>query len=620
MYDILNRMHEPSDVSKLNLNELEQLSEEIRAFLIDSVSRTGGHLASNLGVVELTVALTHVFDFPEDKIVWDVGHQCYVYKLLTGRKDRFDTLRKFGGLSGFPKTAESEYDCFNTGHSSTSVSAALGLQKANRLAGKNAHVIAVLGDGALSGGMAVEALSDAGNCGGNFILILNDNHMSISESVNGLTGHLKRLRTTAGYLTFKSGLEKALSRFPLGRSLVSGLKKIKDVTKHILIGKTVFDDMGFTYFGPVDGHDMDTLTRLLKRAKTATGPVLLHVLTQKGKGYKFAEDSPADYHGVSTFEAEKGISPKHGELTYSGMAGKTLCELGQENDRICVVTAAMAAGTGMDAFSQQFSHRFYDVGIAEQHAVTFSAGLAAGGMIPFVVIYSSFLQRAYDQILHDVCLQNLNVVFLIDRAGIVGEDGETHHGLFDMSYLATMPNMTVFAPADFDEFRQMLTYAAGGSHQGPLAIRYPRGLRQSESRSPEAFLPGKSAVYTKGTDVCLLCAGLSLRTGEKVAESLKEHHISASLVNLRTVHPIDEETVLSCAKSHKVLVTIEDGSLVGGVGERICALLTKKQISCPVFVKAFPPIVPHGSPKELKKLCRMDDEAIAEEIITRYFS
>ena len=620
MYDILNRMQHPSDVSKLNHNELEQLSEEIRSFLIESVSRTGGHLASNLGVVELTVALAHVFDFPKDKIVWDVGHQCYVYKLLTGRKEQFATLRKFGGLSGFPKTAESEFDCFNTGHSSTSVSAALGLQKANRLAGKDDHVIAVLGDGALSGGMAMEALSDAGNFGGNFIVILNDNHMSISESVNGLTGHLTRLRNTAGYLTFKSGLEKTLSRCKPGRSIVFVLKKIKDVTKHILIGKTVFDDMGFTYLGPVDGHDIDTLTRLLNHAKTATGPVLLHVLTQKGKGYKFAEDSPADYHGVSTFEAEKGISPKHGELTYSGIAGKTLCELGQENEHICVVTAAMAAGTGMDAFSQNFPRRFYDVGIAEQHAVTFSAGLAAGGMIPFVVIYSSFLQRAYDQILHDVCLQNLNVVFLIDRAGIVGEDGETHHGLFDMSYLATMPNMTVFAPADFDEFKQMLTYAASGAHKGPLAIRYPRGLRQSELRSPETFTPGKSAVYIEGNDVCLLCAGLTLRTGEKVAEHLKKHNISATLVNLRTIYPLDEETVFSCAKSHKLIVSIEDGSRSGGVGERICALLAQNQIRCPVLLKAFPPIVPHGSPKELKQLCGMDDEAITQEIITRYFS
>ncbi len=618
MYEMLNQIQKPSDVAKLNNREMETLAEEIRAFLIDSVSQTGGHLASNLGVVELTLALARVFDFPKDKVVWDVGHQSYVYKLLTGRRDKFSTLRRFGGISGFPKTTESEFDCFNTGHSSTSVSAALGIRRANLLRSDQSHVIAVLGDGALSGGMALEALSDAGTLKDNFIVILNDNNMSISESVNGLTGHLTRLRSTAGYLTFKSGLERLLYHGKVGRGLVHGMKKVKDTFKHALIGKTVFQDMGFTYLGPVDGHDTYAVTRMLERAKKASGPVLLHVLTVKGKGYKFAEESPAAYHGVSTFEAEKGISPKHGELTYSGIAGKTLCELGETQDDICVVTAAMAAGTGMDAFSQRFPNRFYDVGIAEQHAVTFAAGLAAGGMRPFVVIYSSFLQRAYDQILHDVCLQNLNVVFLIDRAGIVGEDGETHHGLFDISYMSSMPNMTIFAPANFAEFCDMLAYAASGKHKGPISIRYPRGLRQCQTELSEPFAPYKSAVLKSGTEVCLLCAGLSLHTGEKVYENLQEKGISASLVNLRTLYPLDENTISACAKSHKLLVTIEDGTVSGGVGEQICAYLTKENLHSSILTKAFPPIVPHGSPKELKTLCGMDDKTITEEIITRY--
>lgn len=617
MYDILNRINDPADITKLNEKELEALAEEIRAFLIDSVSKTGGHLASNLGVVELTLALAKVFDFPKDKVVWDVGHQSYVYKLLTGRRDKFSTLRSFGGIAGFPKTSESAFDCFNTGHSSTSISAALGIKRANLLNGKDEHVIAVIGDGALSGGMAVEALSDAGSVKGNFIVVLNDNNMSIAQSVGGFTKYLTRLRSAAAYLTFKSGLERALSRGAAGRSIVQFLKKIKDMVRHMLIGKTVFDDMGFTYFGPIDGHDMDTLTRMLKRAKAACGPVLLHVITKKGKGYKFAEDEPTVYHGVSTFEAAKGVSPKHGELTYSGAAGKMLCELGETNNSLCVVTAAMAAGTGMDAFAERFPHKFYDVGIAEQHAVTLAAGLATGGMRPFVVIYSSFLQRAYDQILHDVCLQNLNVVFLIDRAGIVGEDGETHHGLFDLSYMSAMPNMTVLAPANFDELRQMITYAASGAHQGPLAIRYPRGVRQSHADLAKPFVLGESVEVVRGTDVCLLCTGLCFATGEEVADALQEHGISTSLVNLRTVYPLNEMYIKDLAARHKLLVSIEDGATAGGIGEHIASILAKGPASCPLLIKGFPPVVPHGSPKELKALCRMDASSVVEEILEK---
>ena len=617
MYDILNKINGPADIAKLNEQELEALAEEIRAFLIDSVSKTGGHLASNLGVVELTLALARVFDLPKDKIVWDVGHQSYVYKLLTGRRDNFSTLRSFGGIAGFPKTNESVFDCFNTGHSSTSISAALGLKRANILNGKDERVIAVIGDGALSGGMALEALSDAGSLKENFIVILNDNNMSISQSVGGFTKHLTRLRSAAAYLTFKSRLERVLSRFTAGRRIVLFLKHIKDMVRHLLIGKTVFDDMGYTYFGPIDGHDTDTLTRMLQRAKNVRGPVLFHVITTKGKGYKFAEEEPALYHGVSTFEAAKGVLSDPQKQTYSGTAGKLLCNLGNTNDSLCVVTAAMAAGTGMDAFAEQFPNRFYDVGIAEQHAVTLAAGLSAGGMRPFVVIYSSFLQRAYDQILHDVCLQNLNVVFLIDRAGIVGEDGETHHGLFDLSYMSAMPNMTVLAPANFDELEQMITYAADGSHQGPIAIRYPRGTQQSQTLPASPFVLGESLELARGTDVCLVCTGTCLATGEEVARILQEHDVSASVINIRTAFPLNEVYIKDLAERHKLLVSIEDGATTGGIGEHIASLLAKASVSCPVLIKGFPPVVTHGSPKELKALCRMDAASVAEDILEK---
>ncbi len=614
MYTYLDQIQDPKDVAKLNIAESEALAEELRSFLIDSVSKTGGHLASNLGVVELTIALTHTFDFSKDKIVWDVGHQSYVYKLLTGRRDRFSTLRQFGGLSGFPKTGESAYDFFNTGHSSTSVSAALGLLEAMNGTEDDGHVIAVIGDGAMSGGMALEALADAGNLKKNFIVILNDNNMSISKSVGGFTHHLSKLRSVPAYLTFKSSLERALSSNSVGKRFVKILKKCKDMIRHLLIGRTVFDDMGYTYIGPIDGHDIDSLSTMLERAKLISAPVLLHVLTKKGKGYKFAEEAPTVYHGVSTFEATKGVSQANGTLTYSGVAGKVLCELAKENDSVCVVTAAMAAGTGTECFGEQFRDRFYDVGIAEQHAVTFAAGLAAGGKQPFVVIYSSFLQRAYDQILHDVCLQNLNVVFLIDRAGIVGEDGETHHGLYDLAYMSSMPNMTVLAPANFQELESMLQYAGSGKHKGPLAIRYPRGTKESISRSAAPFVPGTYDILSEGNDVCLLCGGLTVAVGEKTANLLREQNISATVVNMKTLYPLQKERLYALADKHKLLVTLEDGVLCGGIGEHIAASLADSEKHCSILTKGYPPVVPHGSPKELKALCRMNSACIAAEI------
>lgn len=615
MYDILDRILSPEDVKKLNTKETELLAQEIRAFLIESVSKTGGHLASNLGVVELTIALFRAFSLPEDKLIWDVGHQSYVHKLLTGRRDRFATLRQFEGLAGFPKRTESEYDAFNTGHSSTSVSAALGLSEANALNGNDAHVVAIIGDGALSGGMALEALCDAGNLKRNFIVVLNDNNMSISQSVNGFTKHLTKLRAVPAYLTFKSRLETFLSHGPAGRKFVLFLKKIKDIVKHLLIGKTMFDNMGYTYLGPIDGHDIEGLSKMLEHAKKIKGPVLLHCLTVKGKGYKFAEADPTIYHGVSTFEATKGVSSVQNVPTYSAVLGNSLCALAEEHKDLCVVTAAMAAGTGTKSFLEKYPDRFYDVGIAEQHAVTFAAGLAAGGKLPFVVIYSSFLQRAYDQILHDVCLQNLNVVFCIDRAGIVGEDGETHHGLFDLAFLSSMPNMTVLAPADFKELREMLAFAASGAHIGPLAIRYPRGSEKPANESSSPFVPHVFDTVSKGTDLCILSVGTMLHTCREVEKILFEKNIKPTIINLRTVYPLCKETISDLAKQHSYIVTLEDGSVTGGIGEHIASLIASESVDCKVLTKGYPPIVPHGSPQALATLCKMDAASVADEIL-----
>ena len=617
MYKYLDGIKNPEDVKKLNIDEANILSGEIRDFLIDSVSKTGGHLASNLGVVELTVSLLRAFDFPKDKVVWDVGHQSYVYKLLTGRKDRFSTLRQFGGLAGFPKTSESEYDAFNTGHSSTSVSAALGIARANAINGNDAHTIAVIGDGALSGGMAIEALCDAGSSNKNFIVVLNDNNMSISKSVGGFTKHLTKLRAVPAYSLFKARVYNIFSKLPSGEQINRFLKRFKDMIKHLMIGTTMFEDMGFNYLGPIDGHDIETLTIMLNRAKKLNCPVLLHVITTKGKGYSFAENAPSLYHGVSTFEANKGIDTDKKNLTYSRIAGNTLCSLAQKDDKICVVTAAMSEGTGTDEFSVKYPDRFFDVAIAEQHAVTFASGLAISGLLPFVVIYSSFLQRAYDQILHDVCLQNLDVTFCIDRAGIVGEDGETHHGLFDISYLSSMPNMTVLAPANFKELEQMMQYASSDKRRGPVAIRYPRGYLENECESADDFKPYTPQIILNGEKVCIICVGIMTAVGEKVSSLLADKGINPTLVNLRTICPLDKEFVIQMANTHDVIVTIEDGVIVGGVGEKIAAAICENEISCKCLIKGYPSVVTHGSPKELRKLHGLDEETILNEILNK---
>ncbi len=614
MHEILDKIQSPEDIKKLNTTELRTLADEIREILIDSVSKTGGHLASNLGVVELTIALLRVFDVPEDKIIWDVGHQSYVYKLLTDRKEVFSTLRQFGGISGFPKRSESKYDAFNTGHASTSVSAALGLAEADRLSSSKNYSIAVIGDGALSGGMALEALSNAVELNKRCIVILNDNNMSISKSVGGFNLHLSKLRSSSAYLSLKSKIENKFSRKKIGKKAVLFLKFIKDSVRHLISGHTFFENIGFNYFGPIDGHNTESMALMFERAKKIKGPVLLHVVTKKGKGYKFAEEHPDIYHGVSTFESSKCIENSD-NLTYSRIAGNTLCNLAENDKDITVVTAAMAAGTGTDEFAQIYPERFYDVGIAEQHAVTFAAGLSAGGKKPFVVIYSTFLQRAYDQILHDVCLQNLKVTFLIDRAGIVGEDGETHHGLYDIGFMSQMPNMLVLAPANYKEFTQMITFAASDEYNGPIAIRYPRGKEQFMCDNASDFVLGVPQIIQGGKDICIISCGTMTKTATEVAERLAFAGKSATVVNLRTLIPLNKEFLSDMAFRHSVIVTLENGNITGGIGEKISAYIATLSSHARCINIGFPAVVTHGNSENLERHYGLDSITITSELL-----
>ncbi len=612
MYRLLETIHTPQDIQKLSFAELDSLAEEIREFLIQSVSKTGGHLASNLGVVELTLSLFKSLDLPNDSIIWDVGHQSYIHKLLTGRMEQFSTLRQFGGMSGFPKMSESEYDVFNTGHSSTSISAALGMTYGAALQGKAARTVAVIGDGALTGGMAFEAMNNVSTCKKNFIVILNDNEMSIAPNVGSLSNYLTRMRTKPGYFRFKSRVERMFGKIPkIGPWLLMTTKRIKDALKYLFMTSTVFEDFGFTYFGPIDGHDMPFLCHVLEQAKKINGPVLLHVKTKKGKGYKFAEDKPAAFHGVGSFSVETG-ERNGGGASFSSAFGQRMVKLAEEHPDLCAVTAAMQGGTGLDAFSRQYPERCYDVGIAEQHAVTFAAGLAARGLRPVVAVYSSFLQRAYDQILHDVCLQNLNVVFCIDRAGLVGEDGETHQGIYDLAFLSHMPNMTILAPADYEELSAMLTYAVT-EHQGPIAIRYPRGSAKEVPCSKRAFVLGQPDVVIEGETVCLLSAGHMLPEAIEAQKLLQEAGVSTAVMNLKTLWPLPKETLAIWAETYSMLVTLEDGVKSGGIGEKIAAMVGKK---VPVLIKAHENgCVPQGKTEELYRACGLDAKTIAREVI-----
>lgn len=611
-YPLLDTIHSPADLRILDYNQLNCLAGEIRSFLIDAVSKTGGHLASNLGVVELTIALHMVFDMPADKIVWDVGHQAYVHKILTGRKDRFSTLRQPDGLSGFPKTNESTYDSFNTGHSSTSISAALGLARARDLKKESHRVLAVIGDGALTGGLAYEALNDAGRAETDLIVVLNDNEMSITKNVGGMSEYLSKLRTQPSYYKMKSATEKALSKMPAGDRMIKILRKMKATIKHILMQQTVFEDLGFTYLGPVDGHDIKKTAKMLERAKTLSGPVLVHVFTRKGKGYAPAENKPQAFHGIPKFDTQSGaVIRDKVKADYSAIFGRHLLNLAKHDDRIVAISPAMPLGSGLVPFARAFPDRFFDVGIAEAHAVTSAAGLALGGFIPVCAIYSSFLQRAYDQVLHDVAMQNLHVVFGIDRAGVVGADGETHQGVFDIAFLNHIPNMSLLAPSSFLELEHMLKYAVN-VHRGPIAIRYPRGNAQfTETQEPFEF--GKSSVIRSGVDLSIVAVGNMLTQAYDAAMLLEERGVRAEVVSLRTIKPMDEETILATAQKTGCVLTVEDGALIGGAGSAIAAMLMTHGVKANFHSFGYcDEFIPQSKPELVYRQHGMDAESIAD--------
>lgn len=594
---MLEKIQKPNDIKKIPADQLPALAEEIREFIIESLSKTGGHLASNLGVVELTIAMHRVFDLPKDKLIWDVGHQSYTHKILTGRKDGFETLRREGGISGFPKRSESDCDVFDTGHSSTSISAGVGYVRARELKKENYSVVSIIGDGALTGGMAYEALNNAASLKSNFIIVLNDNEMSITENVGGMSSYLSGLRTASAYTDFKMDVTKALNRIPgIGPGMVDAMRKTKSSIKQIIIPGMLFEDMGLTYLGPVDGHNIPQLIKIFQEAKRFEGPILVHVLTQKGRGYEPAMRHPARFHGAGPFDVKTGLPVGKSNPTYTDVFSTVMRKMGDRRKDVAAVTAAMMTGVGLKRFSNMFPDRCFDVGIAEEHAVTFAAALSLGGITPVVAIYSSFLQRAYDQIMHDVCMQNLHVVFAIDRAGLVGYDGETHHGIFDLSYLGSMPNMTILAPKNLWELSDMIKFAV--DYDGPIAVRYPRGeayTRLKEFRAPICL--GKSEVIHEGSRVALLAVGSMVKMAEEVQKQLKERmDMDAALVNARFVKPIDEELLRSFADTYELVVTLEENVKDGGFGERVLAFAEEEDLPFGVEIIALPDrFIPHGS-------------------------
>lgn len=616
----LEKIEQTNDIKQLTEADYGVLAEEIREFLIQSISETGGHLGSNLGAVELTMALHLFLNLPEDKIIWDVGHQSYTHKILTGRRDGFVNLRKFGGMSGFPKRKESDCDCFDTGHSSTSISAGLGMVKARDMQGGKNTIVSVIGDGSLTGGMAYEALNNASRLETNFIIVLNDNNMSISENVGGVSKYLNNIRTADMYLDLKEGVYNSLhgkSRY--GDKMVSGIRRVKSSFKNLVVPGMFFEDMGITYLGPVDGHDISAMVRMLGVARKIRGAVLLHVITQKGKGYAPAERHPARFHGAEPFDIETGIPSKpQNKASYTDIFSTVMCKMGQRDEQVVAITAAMPDGTGLKRFRNMYPDRFFDVGIAEEHAVTFAAGLAAGGLKPIVAIYSSFLQRAYDQILHDVCLQNLPVVFAIDRAGLVGSDGETHQGIFDLSYLSSIPNMHIMAPKNKWELSDMMKFAVASGM--PIALRYPRGEAfdgLKDNRAPIAL--GKSEAIYEEEDIMLLAVGSMVRVGLSVREQLKEQGYACSLTNARFVKPIDEDAVRGACRKHKLIVTMEENVLSGGYGEKVRACVDELGAAVRVLNIAVPDeYVEHGNVELLKREIGIDADSIVKKIVTAY--
>lgn len=617
---MLERINEPGDLRNMSLKELEELAAEIRSVIITTVSRTGGHLAPSLGVVELTLALHTVFDSPRDKIIWDVGHQCYAHKLITGRRGAFHSLRQYGGLSGFPKREESPHDSFDTGHSSTSVSAAVGMALARDLAGGDHHIVAVIGDGALTGGMAFEALNHAGHQGTDLIVVLNDNEMSISNNVGALSGYLSRIRTDPKYFKGKEEIENLLRKLPaIGPRVVKAAERLKDTVKYLVVPGMLFEELGFTYLGPIDGHNIPAVKTVLASAKATRGPVLVHVITKKGKGYGPAEENPDTFHGVGSFDVASGKPVKQaGPPTYTQVFGETLVRLGEQDRQVVAITAAMPSGTGLTEFARRFPNRFFDVGIAEQHAVTLAAGLAASGFRPVVAIYSTFLQRAFDQVVHDVCMQDLPVVFALDRAGIVGDDGETHQGLFDLGYLRPIPNLSLMVPKDETELQHMLFTAL--SHNGPVALRYPRGAGVGVPASPRfKSLPwGRAELLREGSDVAILAVGPLVYEALQAAEQLTARGIQAAVVNMRFVKPLDEQLLLDIAARCRRVVTVEENILAGGFGSSVLEVLAREKLTVEVTSLGIgDTFVEHGKQDLLRAKYGLSADRIVQAAVDR---
>ena len=614
---ILEKVNYPDDLKKLDINEKKELAKEIREMILDVVSKNGGHLASNLGVVELTIALYSCLNLPQDKVIWDVSHQTYVHKILTGRKDRFKTLRKMNGIAGFTRESESIYDAFDAGHSSTSISLALGMARARDIKKTNNKIVAVIGDGALTGGMAMEALNDAGISKTNLIVILNDNGMSISENTGGMSRFLSNLRTERGYIKSNNRVKKFVNKIPiLGKPIYKGAVRIKNSIKGLFIPNMYFESIGFKYLGPVDGHNIVNLENIINRAKELDGPILIHVITKKGKGYKYAEDEPNRYHSVSSFDIEKGLS-NNKKCDYSKVMGDTLLKLAKKNKNIVAITAAMEEGTGLHEFCKKYPDRFFDVEIAEQHGLTMAAGMASMGLIPVIPIYSSFLQRGYDQLVHDIALTNKHVIICVDRAGVVGNDGETHHGLLDLSYLNTIPNMVVMAPKNYEELEKMLEFAI--SIDMPIAIRYPRGSEDDYvfNKSNNIKL-GKGELLKKGNDITIVAIGKMVARAMKVAEKLEKDNISVEVINARFSKPFDNVLIKKSLEKTNFLVTIEDNNLHGGFGE---CLDSEIDYTCKTINIGYPDeFIKHGSINEIEKKYHLDEESIYEKIKKEYKS
>ena len=626
--NILDSVNYPNDLKKLNKVEKKKLADELRKLVIETVSNAGGHFASNLGVVELTIALHSTFNLPKDVIVWDVGHQTYIHKILTGRKDKFSTLRKFGGLAGFPKTSESEYDYFNTGHSSTSISAALGIARARDIKKEDNFVIAVIGDGALTGGMALEALNDAGNSRTNLIVVLNDNEMSISKNVGGISEFLTRVRTRKLYNKSNRYIKRAVSKIPkVGNKIIKFVRKVKYGIKQMIIPNMLFEDLGFKYLGPVDGNNIGDLEEIFQKAKDLEGPILIHAITKKGKGYAPAEENPDKFHSTSAFDIETGKSKKQKGEDYSKRFGKKLVELAEKDNKIVAVTAAMRDGTGMTEFAKRFPDRFFDVGIAEQHALTMSAGMARNGLKPVISLYSSFYQRGYDQVIHDICMQGLPVVMCVDRAGIVGNDGETHQGIYDLAFFNLIPNINIMAPKDFEELGQMLEFALNLNK--PAVIRYPRGgeskIKFARHEKVELGKCEKIVENTfKNSEKCvtIIAIGNMVARALEVSKKLQEKGIGTEVINSRFLKPLDREEIIKSMKRTKKCITIEDGVITGGLGTSIKEMIVDEELR-DVKIKAFAypdKFIEHGSVDELEKKYGMDTETISTWIYEAFIN